>query len=89
MKPGIFIVVMALALSACSKITEENFAKLEQGMSEQEVLAILGSPSESNSVDVLGISGAASRWVGRNAVAEVHFVNGKVALKRWDKPPAD
>lgn len=89
MKFRILIIVMALAISACSKVTEENFAKIEEGMSEQEVLSILGAPTQFNGINVLGISGAASRWISRDAVVAVHFVNGKVALKSWDKPPAN
>lgn len=89
MKLRILIVVLALTLGACSKITEENFAKIEEGMSEQEVISVLGAPTQSNSVNVLGVSGAASRWISRDAVVAVHFVNGKVVLKSWDKPPAN
>jgi hypothetical protein len=55
-------------------------------MAEQDVLALLGSPTESNSVDVLGVSGTSSRWVGRDAEVTVRFVNGKVAFKSFDKP---
>lgn len=83
------ILVLAVALLflvACSKITQENFARIQDGMSEQEVIALLGSPAESNSVNVLGVSGTSSRWVGRDAVITVRFVNGKVALKTFDKP---
>jgi len=47
---------------------------------------LLGAPTESNSVNVLGVSGTSSRWVGRDAVINVRFVNGKVALKSFDKP---
>lgn len=81
-------IAAALLIAACSKVTQENFAKIQEGMSEQEVTALLGSPTESNSVNVLGVSGTASRWVGRNAVITVRFVNGKVALKTFDKPGA-
>jgi hypothetical protein len=77
---------IALILSACSKITQENFARIEQGMAQQEVVALLGSPTESSSVDVLGISGTSSRWVSGDAQISVRFVNGKVALKSFDKP---
>jgi hypothetical protein len=85
-KRGFVAVALTLVVTACSKVTEENFAKIQDGMSEQEVLALLGTPSESNSVSILGVSGAAWRWAGRDAVVVVHFVNGKAALKSWDKP---
>jgi hypothetical protein len=81
-------VVFAAVLAACSKITQENFGKIDQGMQEREVLSLLGSPTESSSVDVLGVSGTTSRWVGRDAEITIRFVNGKVALKSFDKPQA-
>jgi hypothetical protein len=86
-----FLIVSALAallLAACSRITQENFSRIESGMSEREVISILGSPTESSSVDVLGISGTASRWAGNDAEIAVRFVGGKVALKSFDKPVA-
>ncbi len=79
---------LALFLVACSKVTQENFARIHDGMSEPDVAAILGSPAESSSGSVLGISGTSSRWIGGDAVITVRFVNGKVALKSYDKPGA-
>jgi hypothetical protein len=78
----------AAVLAGCSKITQENFGKIDQGMPEREVLTLLGSPTESSSVDVLGVSGTTSRWVGRDAEITIRFVNGKVATKAFDKPAA-
>lgn len=86
-----FLVVSALAallVAACARITQENFSKIETGMTEQQVISILGSPTESSSVEVLGISGTASRWAGSDAEITVRFVGGKVALKSFDKPVA-
>ena len=80
------VLVLALALAACSKVNEENYAKVRDGMSEQEVHALLGSPTESSSVGVLGISGTSSRWVAKDAVITIQFVNGKVRLKSFEKP---
>jgi len=80
--------VFAAALAGCSKITQENFGRIDQGMQERDVLSLLGSPSESSSVDVLGVSGTTSRWVGRDAEITIRFVNGKVATKTFDKPAA-
>ncbi len=81
-----FAFASLLLLAACSKITQENFLRIQDGMSEAEVLAILGSPTQSSSGSILGISGTSSTWSGSDAVINVRFVNGKVALKSYDKP---
>jgi SmpA / OmlA family len=75
-----------LLLAACSKVTQENFARIQDGMTEQEVTAILGSPTESSSGSILGISGTSSKWVAADAVILIRFVNGKVALRSFDNP---
>ena len=77
--------ILALIIVACSKVNQENFLKIQEGMSEQEVISILGRPTESNSVNVLGVSGTASRWVAGDTVISVRFVNGQVAFKSFDK----
>jgi hypothetical protein len=77
-----------LLLAACSKVTQENFARIQDGMTEQEVTAILGSPAQSSSGSILGISGTTSKWASGDTEITVRFVNGKVALKTFDKPPA-
>jgi hypothetical protein len=66
-------------------VNQENFLKVQEGMSEEEVISLLGRPAESNSVNVLGVSGTASRWVAGDTVITVRFVNGKVAFKSFDK----
>jgi len=86
MKKALFTLLAALIAAACSKVNQENFLKIEEGMSEEAVISILGRPSESNSVNVLGISGTASRWVAGDTVITVRFVNGQVAFKSFDKP---
>jgi hypothetical protein len=55
-------------------------------MTEEQVVALLGKPTETNSVSVLGVSGSVSRWVADDAVITVRLVNGKVAIKSFDKP---
>ena len=77
--------LLALTIAACSKVNQENFLKVQEGMSEQEVMSLLGRPTESNSVNVLGVSGTASRWVAGDTVITVRFVNSKVAFKSFDK----
>jgi hypothetical protein len=86
MKLRAFAFALLLLAAACSKVTQENFAKVRDGMTEQEVAALLGSPSESSSASVLGVSGTSSKWVDGATVITIRFVNGKVALKSFDKP---
>ena len=83
------LALLALAaVAACSRVSEENFAKIRDGMSEQQVIELLGKPAESSSVNVLGLSGTASKWVESGAVITVQFVNGKVRAKSFDRPAA-
>ena len=86
MKLRAFAFAAILILAACSRVTQENFARIQDGMSEQEVTAILGSPTESSSGSILGISGTSSKWTGGDATITIRFVNGKVALRSFDKP---
>lgn len=77
-----------LLLAACSKVTQENFAKIQDGMSEAEVHTLLGKPGESSNITVLGLSGTSSRWVSNDGMIAVQFVNGKVRAKSFERPPA-
>ena len=86
MKSLRWMLIAALLLAACTKVTQENYAKLREGMTEQEVHEILGKPTESSTTTVLRISGTSSRWVSGDTVITVRFVNGKIALSSFDKP---
>lgn len=77
---------LAALLAACSKVNQENFAKIENGMTQEQVFDILGKPTEASSRDVLGVSGTSAKWIGAEAVVSIQFVNGKVMLKRFEKP---
>ncbi|OGA16523.1 MAG: hypothetical protein A3I63_11595 [Betaproteobacteria bacterium RIFCSPLOWO2_02_FULL_66_14] len=80
-------VALALLLAACSKVTQENYAKIQDGMSEQEVLVLLGPATESGGLSVLGVSGGSSKWVAGGAVISIQFVNGKVVGKSFRREP--
>lgn len=86
MRTALTAFAVALVLAACSKVTQENFAKVREGMSEKEVHEILGNPTESSTTSVLGISGTSSKWTSGDAVINIRFVNGQVALASFDKP---
>jgi hypothetical protein len=82
------VFALALLLAACSKVTEENYARIHDGMSEAEVAALLGPASESGGMSVLGVSGGRSKWIAGNAVISVQFVNGRVVGKSFRREPA-
>jgi hypothetical protein len=85
-RTALAFLIIALMVAACSKVTQENFAKVQDGMTEAEVNAILGPPTESQSVQALGVSGTSSRWVSGDTQISIRFLGGKVALKSFDKP---
>ena len=78
---------LLFVLAACARITQDNYLRIDEGMSEQEVNALLGRPTESQSFSAFGVSGTVSRWRGSDAAITVRFVNGKARIKTYDKPP--
>ncbi|MBS0337163.1 MAG: outer membrane protein assembly factor BamE [Proteobacteria bacterium] len=82
-------VLFALALAACgSKVTPENYERIKDGMSQEEVTAILGPPAETSSLTILGISGTSSSWTGGDLTVTIQFVDGKVRIKSMGKAAA-
>lgn len=92
----LFSLIAVLSLFSCSmhQVTQTNFSKIQTGMSEQEVIAILGEPTKSTGMDVdldigsiinLGkLSGNSMFWQGNDgAVITVQFLNGKVRAKAF------
>lgn len=70
------LIVLVLLVSACSKLTMENYAKLKAGLAYDEVKALLGDPVQCS--EVLGIR--ACQWGDDNKNINVNFVGGKAVL---------
>jgi hypothetical protein len=80
------VTALTLALAGCgSKLNEENFARIQDDMTEQQVIDLLGTPTETSSMGALGMSGTAAVWRDKNATINVQFVNGKVRLKQFER----
>ncbi len=77
--------VLTLALSACSKITAENYAKIDTGMARADVVKILGEPDKTEASSLLGISGENAVWESRGTVITLRLVNGVVLTKDLQK----
>tara|TARA_B100000508_G_scaffold127584_1_gene112765 strand:- start:195 stop:473 length:279 start_codon:yes stop_codon:yes gene_type:complete len=77
--------LMLLSLSACgTQINKENFDRIEDGMSYDQVTAILGDPTEATSTDFAGLSGGSAEWVHEDKRISIKFINGKVRFKSFD-----
>ena len=80
------VIALVFALAGCgSKLNEENFARIQDGMTEQQVFELLGAPTETSSMGALGMSGTAATWRDKGATISVQFVNGKVRLKQFER----
>jgi len=79
------VICMSLVSCSGSKISQENFEKIQTGMPLTQVAAILGEPTESSSVDVAVLSGAVSKWKKGDVTITIQFVNGKVVAKQLSK----
>ncbi|WP_348943704.1 outer membrane protein assembly factor BamE [Chitinibacter sp. FCG-7] len=81
----LLVLFALLLLAACSKITAENYQKLESGMSRAEVVAILGEPTQSDAGSLLGIKSESASWQNGNTVISGQFVNGKLLTHGMQK----
>jgi hypothetical protein len=75
---------LCLILFACSRYTQENFEKIKNNMSMKEVIAILGEPTNSESVNIMGIAGTSAVWKDKNAEIDIQFLNNVVVVKAFN-----
>ena len=80
---SIGIAILLLALAGCSsRLSQENFDKIREGMSQKEVRDVLGEPVNAEGSSFLGLSGGEAVWKDNKTVITVHFLNDKVLSKR-------
>ncbi len=85
-RTGAAVLLASALLAGCgSKITQENFDKIQTGMSREDVKAILGEPTESSGVSVGTISGDSWVWKKDGTVITIQFVGGKVLAKQFGR----
>jgi uncharacterized protein YcfL len=89
MRMSIAAFLAALLLAACgSKISAENFERIQTGMTQKEVVAILGEPTETSAISVAGLSGGMATWREGNTEISVQFLNDKVQAKQLSRESA-
>lgn len=83
-KQSLLVVASAAALlllSACSKSTADKYAKINSGMTRDEVHSILGSPDNSAGTSLGGLAMTTETWKGDGQTISINFFSDKVALK--------
>lgn len=75
------LLAAVLVVAGCSKLTPDNFAKVETGMTSAEVKKILGSPTNRKDSSTLGITTATWTYKSGKTEAELIFVNDKLVNK--------
>ena len=88
--------ILLLCLAACgSRLNQENFEKIREGMSQKEVREILGDPVNAEDRSFLGLSSGEAVWKDDKTKITVRFLNDKVLTKEMSKtekkgsPPKD
>lgn len=78
------VALLSFFLVACgSKLNQDNFNKISNGMPYADVVKILGQPQSSEGGGMLGITAGASVWKDDKHQISIVFVNEKVASKTF------
>jgi len=72
----VLFVAVSLMTMGCSKISKENYDKIEAGMTYDEVTAILGTPDETK--DVIGTKSCV--WGKAPETISIKFVGDNVVF---------
>jgi outer membrane protein assembly factor BamE (lipoprotein component of BamABCDE complex) len=75
------VFAMMVWVGCAGKLTADNFAKIESGMTEEQVKGVLGQPSKVETASFLGTSGSAWIYQQGASEAQVIFLNGVVFQK--------
>ena len=68
------MVAAIFLLSGCSKVTKENYDKIEAGMSYDDVVQFIGKPEGCS--DAMGISSC--EWKSAQATVDIKFASNQV-----------
>ena len=80
------VAILLVCLAACSsRLNQENFDKVRDGMSQKEVREILGDPVDASGASFLGLSSGEAVWKDNKTTITVHFLNDKVVSKHMSQ----
>jgi hypothetical protein len=84
MRRFLILTFLILALTvAWSKFTRKNIDSIENEMIYEEVVDILGEPTDSSSAGFGPFSASSAEWEGTDGSISIQFVNDKVQAKSF------
>lgn len=68
-----------------NKLCRENYDKIENGMSEEEVIELLGNPHSKSETEMQGYGESTLYMYNVSTLTscQIYFHNGKVVMKNW------
>lgn len=83
MKRILGMIFLCVFLVACtSKATHSNFDKIKDDMTKDQVVSILGRPSEEKNQQIGALSATTAMWKGNKTVFTIQFLDNRVASKQ-------
>ena len=80
---SLYVAILVLCLAACgSRLNQENFDKIHEGMTQKQVREILGEPVDAEGRSFLGFSSGEAVWKDDKTTITVHFLNDQVITKQ-------
>jgi hypothetical protein len=76
----LLLVVALVAFVGCSRVNGDNYLKIKEGMSYDEVEIILGKPAETRENHIYSF-GMTDTWRSGNAEITIEYSGGHVASK--------
>ena len=77
------LVISLFLLLSCSKVNRDNYDSIENGMTLEEVSAILGEPDEKSTRKIGDFSTSAVAWKTDEVTIVVTLINNKTTLKTF------
>src|SRR5438105_14081250 len=81
------VAILLLTLAACSsRVNQENFDKVRDGMAQKEVREILADPVDASGASFLGLSSGAAVWRDTKTTITGHVLNAIVTSNHMSQP---
>lgn len=84
LRPLAALTLAVLLLAGCSRVTPENYGKVEAGMKRDEVHAILGQPDQVSGGGIGALTVSTETWNGPKHVVRISYAGEQVVVKGID-----